>query len=78
MGVAAAVQSARAAEPSLSRAELVDLVEETSAVPARLVRAAVDYWTAFPDEIDGWLARSARESEEAEVRWRRARARLGR
>ena len=76
--VARAVRSARAAEPHLSPAALVALVSETSGVAERLVRAAIDYWTAFPDEIDGWIDRAEAEAAEAEERWRREQRLLGR
>ncbi len=76
--VARAVRSARAAEPDLAPDVLVALVSETSGVADRLVRAAIDYWAAFPDEIDGWIARAGAEAEEARRRWQREQALLGR
>lgn len=69
--VASAVRSARAAEPDLDADEVVALVADTSGMQERLVRAAVDYWAAYPDEIDGWLERADVEAAEAELRWRR-------
>jgi hypothetical protein len=68
--VVQAVRSARAVEPSLSADEVVGLVSETSGVAVPLVRAAVDYWSAFPAEIDEWLRLADAESVEAERRWR--------
>jgi hypothetical protein len=76
--VAQAVRSARAAEPDLSPDSIVTLVSETSGVESPLVRAAIDYWAAFPDEIDGWVDRNEAEAAEAERRWRREQALLGR
>jgi hypothetical protein len=35
-----------------------------------LVRAAIDYWSAFPDEIDDWLRLADAESLDEERRWR--------
>lgn len=69
--IARAVRSGRAAEPDLDQVGLVALVSETSGVAQRLVRAAIDYWTSFPDEIDGWVERAEVEATEAERRWRR-------
>ncbi|MGH3504738.1 MAG: hypothetical protein ACRDQA_28150 [Nocardioidaceae bacterium] len=76
--VARAVRSARAAEPDLDPEAVVELVADTSGVTPRLVRAAIDYWTAFPDEVDGWVARAEAEATEAEQRWHREQALLGR
>lgn len=76
--VARAVRSARAAEPDLGPAGLVALVSDTSGVAQRLVRAAIDYWAAFPDDIDGWVERAEVETVEAERRWRREQQLLGR
>lgn len=75
--VVAAVISARSAEPDLDSDAVVRLVEETGGVPERLIRAAIDYWTAYPSEIDGWVARARAEAAEAEARWRRQQHLLG-
>ncbi|MDN5860324.1 MAG: hypothetical protein L0H84_17090, partial [Pseudonocardia sp.] len=74
----AAVRSARAAETDITADELVELVAATSGVVPRLVRAAIDYWTAYPAEIDGWITRAAEEAAEAQHRWAREQALLGR
>lgn len=76
--VARAIVSARSAEPDLTPEELMSLVSDTSGVPTRLVHAAVEYWTAFPEEIDTWIDRVAAETSETEQRWRRAQELLGR
>ena len=68
-----AVRGARAAEPDLSADEIVSLVEETSGVPEHLVKAAVDYWADYPDDVDAWVTRAEEESRAAEDRWRRER-----
>jgi hypothetical protein len=75
--VARAVRSARAGEPGLDAPALIELVSETSGVSARLVRAAIDYWSAFPQEIDQWIDRAEAEAAEAEQRWHREQALLG-
>ena len=69
--VVRAVRSSRAAEPDLSPDEVVALVAETSGVPEHLVRAAIDYWADYPDDVDAWITRAERESTAAEERWRR-------
>lgn len=72
--VARALRNARAAEPDLAAEALVQLVSETSGVEAGLIRAAINYWTAFPDEVDAWIDRADIETAEAESRWRREQA----
>lgn len=66
-----AVQSARRAEPALTSAEVVDLVTETSGVPAALVRAAVAYWADYPAEVDALVTRADEEEVQARRRWER-------
>lgn len=61
-----AVKSWRRWKPDLTRAELVQHVEDTSGVPRRLVLAALDYWAAYPDEIDDLVADAERLEDEAE------------
>jgi hypothetical protein len=69
--VVGAVRSARAAEPELTPDEVIGLVAETSGVAEHLVRAAVDYWADYPEDVDAWVDRAERESAAAEERWRR-------
>ena len=66
-----AVQSARRAEPTLTSTEVVDLVTETSGVPAALVRAAVAYWADYPAEVDALVTRANEEEVQARRRWER-------
>ncbi len=75
--IAQAVSSARRAEPGLRTDALVELVTETSGVSERLVRAAVDYWADYSDEINAWVERADVEAAEAERRWRTERQLLG-
>lgn len=75
--VARAVRNARAVEPELDPEPLIELVSDTSGVSTRLVHAAIDYWAAFPDEIDEWVDRAEAKAAEAEQQWRRERALLG-
>ena len=48
--------SSRDAEPGLSVDDVLALVEQTSGVSIPLIRAAVEYWAEFPDEIDDRIA----------------------
>ncbi len=59
------VTSSRAAEPDLSRPELVKLVEDNAGVPGRLVGLALTYWAAYPQEIDALVAHAERLEDEA-------------
>lgn len=51
-----AVRSARVEEPELAPAEVVALVQSNTGVPDRLIDMAIRYWSAYPDEIDAWIA----------------------
>jgi hypothetical protein len=55
-----AVRSARSAEPELPQAELLELVEENTGVPRRLLNTAVEYWAAYPEEVEALLAHAER------------------
>ncbi len=59
------VKSSRAAEPDLSRSELVKLVEDNTGVPVRLVNLALGYWAAYPEEIDALVVLAERLQDEA-------------
>lgn len=50
-----AVRSARNAEPDLPEGELLDLIELNSGLPRRQLRTAVDYWGAYPAEVDALI-----------------------
>ncbi len=66
-----AVKSARAAEPSLDPAAIVNLIETNTGVPARLIDTAIRYWAAFPDEIDAWIEDVEGVEAEAYAAWER-------
>lgn len=59
-----AVKASRAAEPTLSRGELVQLVEDNTGVPGRLVSVALSYWAAYPEEIDALVGHAERLEDE--------------
>ena len=73
-----AVKSARAAEPDLDAAGVVDLVEANTGVPARLIDVAVRYWSSYPDEIDTWIAGAEELEAEALAAWERQQGLLAR
>lgn len=67
------VKSARESEPDLDAEEVVRLAAETMGLPPRRVRVALDYWAAYPEEIELQL-RDAEEAERlAEELWQRER-----
>jgi hypothetical protein len=72
-----AVRSARAAEPDLDAAGVVSLVETNTGVPTRLIDTAIRYWSAYPDEIDSWIADVDELETGAVTAWERQRELLG-
>ncbi len=66
------VQAARAAEPELAEAELLVMLEEGTGVPPRMIRTALDYWAAYPDEVEAMVGYA--EQAEAEQAVAAARA----
>jgi hypothetical protein len=69
--IVGAVRSAREAEPGLSGNEVIDLVAETSGLDAAEIRAALDYWGDYPDEVEVFLEQAQAEAQQARTRWRR-------
>lgn len=63
--VVRAVTSARAAEPQLTAVELIALLVENTGVPGHMIRTAVDYWSAYPDEVDALLAHASQAESDA-------------
>ena len=55
-----ALRSARTAEPEMNEAELLELVADNGGVAPRLVRIALDYWAAHPDDVDALVDHAAR------------------
>jgi hypothetical protein len=49
---------------------------EVFAVPESAVSAGIGYYSAYPEEIDGWLAEAQAASERAEAEWERRQALL--
>ncbi|MDO8306842.1 MAG: hypothetical protein Q7V58_00600 [Actinomycetota bacterium] len=72
-----ALKDARQAEPELSRGELIALVQVNSGVAEPLIRAALDYYGAYPDEVDGALIDADRIEEGLRLAMGRARDFLG-
>jgi hypothetical protein len=73
-----AVRSAQIAEPELDADDLVTLVSDNTGVALRLVRTAVRYWAAYPDEVDAEIDAANMAEEAAEQAWLRERELLAR
>ncbi|WP_045879482.1 hypothetical protein [Pseudofrankia sp. DC12] len=50
--VVRAVRSARAAEPELDENEVLGLVCDNTGLSLRLLRTALRYWAAYPDDVN--------------------------
>lgn len=57
-------------------ADAVAAAVETFAVPPAAINAGLDYYLAFPAEIDEWIADARAVSERAEQEWERRQALL--
>lgn len=66
-----AVKSARAHESDFDGDETVALVVDNTGASARHVRAAISYWSQFPDEIDAQIALADQAEQQALDAWRR-------
>jgi hypothetical protein len=51
-----AVKQGRATEPDLSDDDLLAMIQENTGTPLRMIRTALDYWGAYPDEVDALVA----------------------
>ena len=71
--VVRAVRSARGAEPGLAEEALLALVATNSGLASRLIRVAVRYWAAYPDDVDAEIAAAAAAEDAAEQAWQRER-----
>jgi len=68
-----AVQSARAAEPSLSARRIRALVAESAGLTVAAADAAIAYWAAYPTEVDSRIDRARAESAQLREHWQRTR-----
>jgi hypothetical protein len=58
------LKAARSSEPDLSEDELLTMLEDNTGVPRRMVRAALEYWGAYPQEVDALTAYAERAEAE--------------
>lgn len=66
-----AVRSARAAEPGLGDPELLTMVANGAGLVVRQVETAVEYWSAYPDEIDEQVRAGEQAEQQLEAMMRR-------
>jgi glycosyltransferase involved in cell wall biosynthesis len=76
--IVGAVRSAREAEPELAGNEVIDLVAETSGLEVAEIRAALEYWGDYPEEVEAFLEHARAEVDQARIRWEREHDLLGR
>jgi hypothetical protein len=68
-----ALLSTQEAQPSLSIDEVLNLVGETTDVAVPTIRAAIEYWAEFPEEVDARIEEGRKAESEAREQWRSAR-----
>jgi hypothetical protein len=61
------------AQPRLTIDEVLSIVAETSDVPMESIRAAVEYWVDFPEDIDARIEEGRTAESKAREEWRGAR-----
>jgi hypothetical protein len=67
------VRSARAAEPDLDAEAVVRLAVETMGLRPAKVRIALNYWAAYPDEIEQQISEADEAERVAKELWQRER-----
>lgn len=65
--VVRSVRATRAAEPTVTGDALMALVEENTGVPRRVAGCALDYWAAYPDEVEAMVAHAERADNAHEM-----------
>lgn len=61
-----AVRDARSAEPGPEGDRVLELVETSTGVPLRMIRTALAYWAAYPEDVDAAVS-DGDLAEQAEV-----------
>ena len=75
--VIGAIRSVREAEPALAGDEVLEVAAETSGTPVPFTRAALAYWSDYPEEVDDLLDRARAEAAQAQAAWERQQGLLG-
>jgi hypothetical protein len=75
--VIGALLSTRDARPDLSVDGILNRVAEESDLPLSTIRAAVEYWAEFPDDVDAHIAHGREAEAQARTHAARLEALLG-
>jgi hypothetical protein len=75
--VIGAIRSVREAEPALAGDDVLEVAAETSGTPVPFIRAALAYWSDYPEEVDDFLDRARAEAAQAQAAWERQQGLLG-
>jgi len=75
--VIGAIRSVREAESAPAGDEILAVVAETSGTPVTFIRAALAYWSDYPEEVDDFLHRAQTEAAQAQEAWERQQELLG-
>lgn len=75
--VIGAIRSVREAEPALAGDDVLEVAAETSGTPVSFIRAALAYWSDYPEEVDDFLDRARAEAAQAQAAWERQQGLLG-
>ena len=75
--VIGAIRSVREAEPALVGDEVLEVAAETSGTPVPFIRAALAYWSDYPEEVDDFLDRARAAAAQAQAAWERQQGLLG-
>ena len=67
-----ALISTQETQPDVSIDEVLSTVGETTDIPGPTIRAAVEYWAEFPEEIDARIEQARKAESEAREQWRSA------
>lgn len=68
--VIGALQAVRAQDPGLADESLVEAVAGVTGLSSPLIRAAVRYYAAYPDEVEDRITANREAAREAEAAWR--------
>jgi hypothetical protein len=75
--VIGALVATRDADPELAVDDVLERVAAEFALPLSTIQAAVEYWAAFPDDVDAHLAHRRDTEVQARVRAERLETLLG-
>jgi hypothetical protein len=56
---------------------VLEVAAETSGAPVPFIRAALAYWSEYPEEVDDFLDRARAEAAQAQAAWERQQGLLG-